>query len=73
MKLKITKDFQFAHRGCDVKQYTKGEEVESDDKAFIDVSTTEKWAKPISGADRSAPENKAIEAAEETKADQPAA
>lgn len=44
MKLKITKDFAFAHRGCDVVQYQAGTEVETDDQELIDTALTEKWA-----------------------------
>lgn len=44
MKLKIIKDFAFAHRGCDVVQYQAGTEVETDDQELIDVALAEKWA-----------------------------
>ncbi len=44
MKLKITKDFAFAHRGCDVVQYQAGTEIETDDQELIDTALTEKWA-----------------------------
>lgn len=44
MKLKIIKDFAFAHRGCDVVQYQAGTEVETDDQELIDTALTEKWA-----------------------------
>lgn len=44
MKLKITKDFAFAHRGCDVVQYQAGTEVETDDQELIETALTEKWA-----------------------------
>ena len=44
MKLKITKNFAFAHRGCDVVQYQAGTEVDTDDQELIDVALTEKWA-----------------------------
>ena len=44
MKLKINKDFAFAHRGCDVIQYQAGTEVETDDQELIDVALAEKWA-----------------------------
>lgn len=44
MKLKITKDFAFAHRGCDVVQYQAGTEVETDDQELIETALAEKWA-----------------------------
>ena len=44
MKLKITKDFAFAHRGCDVVQYLAGTEVETDDQELIETALAEKWA-----------------------------
>ena len=46
MKLKITKQFDFAHRGCDVKTYVKGEEIDTEtaDPELVKVATDEGWA-----------------------------
>lgn len=46
MKLKITKTFDFAHRGCEVKHYAKGEEIDTDtaDPELVKVVTDEGWA-----------------------------
>lgn len=46
MKLKITKPFDFAHRGCEVKHYAKGEEIDTDtaDPELVKVVTDEGWA-----------------------------
>jgi hypothetical protein len=70
MKLKITKDFAFAHRGCDVVQYQAGTEVETDDQELIDVALAEKWASKARQArdnkdNGPAPENKAADAPEQ--------
>lgn len=59
MKLKITKTFNFAHRGCDVVTYTKGDVVDATDKALIDVAMEEGWATKAGKNDAlSAPEDK---------------
>lgn len=63
MKLKITKPFAFAHRGCDVVQYTAGQEVDTEDQELIDTALTEKWATKA----REARQNKAIPGAPEKK------
>jgi hypothetical protein len=70
MKLKITKDFAFAHRGCDVVQYQAGTEVETDDQELIDVALAEKWASKARQArdnkdNGPAPENKTADAPEQ--------
>ncbi|MEN9903697.1 MAG: hypothetical protein RLZZ555_262 [Pseudomonadota bacterium] len=70
MKLKITKDFAFAHRGCDVVQYQAGTEVETDDQELIDVALGEKWASKARQArdnkdNGPAPENKAADLPEQ--------
>ena len=44
MKLKIVHDFKFAHRGCEVVQYTAGTTVEAADPEFIATALAEKWA-----------------------------
>lgn len=48
MKLAVKKDFAFAHRGCDVVQYVKGQEVETDNQELIDTALQEKWATAVS-------------------------
>lgn len=42
-KLKITKTFPFAHRGCEVVTYQAGTEIDTDDQDLIDTILTEKW------------------------------
>lgn len=42
-KLKITKTFPFAHRGCEVVTYQAGTEIETDDQELIDTILAEKW------------------------------
>lgn len=46
MKLKITKQFYFAHRGCEVKTYAKGDEIDTEtaDPELVKVVTEEGWA-----------------------------
>lgn len=46
MKLKITKQFDFAHRGCDVKTYAKGDEIDTEtaDPELVKVVAEEGWA-----------------------------
>lgn len=73
MKLKITKKFDFAHRGCDVVTYEAGTEIETDDKELISTVLDEKWGTKVrSGSDSkaqgNAPENKALTGAGENKA-----
>lgn len=69
MKLKITKAFAFAHRGCDVVQYTAGQEVDTEDQELIDTALAEKWATKArearqNKAQTGAPENKGADDAE---------
>lgn len=64
IKLKITKSFSFAHRGCDVVQYEAGTEVETEDQELVDTVLAEKWGskagEPRKTKDKgAAPENKA--------------
>lgn len=63
MKLRITKSFPFAHRGCDVVQYTAGQEVDTEDQDLIDTALTEKWATKA----REARQNKSLPGASENK------
>ncbi len=63
MKLKITVEFDFAHRGVDVRKYPAGEVIEADDPELIEIATREGWAvpadQPEGKAKKGAPENKA--------------
>jgi hypothetical protein len=84
MKLTIKKDFPFAHKGYERREYTEGEVVESDDADFIAVSIKEGWAEEEKESEQSgdsgsadsaekkakggAPENKAKGGAPENKA-----
>lgn len=66
MKLKITQTFDFAHRGVEIKTYSAGEEIETDDAELIEVALAQKWATKAresrdSKAHGNAPENKAAE------------
>lgn len=63
--IEVTKDFKFAHRGCDVVEYKTGDVIDADDVLF-DVATKNKWAKE-SKAKAAAPENKDAGNAPENK------
>ena len=41
--LKVKKAFKWAHRHVDVKEYAKGDFIETDDEDLIKVSTDEGW------------------------------
>lgn len=69
MKLTITKDFTYWHKGCNRADYVAGQEVDADDQEMIAVALAEGWAtdgaakekatKPASTkAHKAAPENK---------------
>jgi hypothetical protein len=62
MNLKIKTEFVFAHRGVELKTYTAGEVVETNDEQLIEVAIAEGWAvdadQPESKAKKGAPENK---------------
>lgn len=62
MKLKITKTFDFAHRGVEIKTYEAGTEVDTDDKDLVVVALAEKWATKV----RESRENKAHDSAPES-------
>lgn len=50
MKLKVKKDFSWAHRGIDVVEYKAGDDIEIDDDDLIKVAIAEGWvAKPAGG------------------------
>ena len=44
MQLKIVKTFLWAHQGINVKEYTEGTEVETDDAEMVEVALAEGWA-----------------------------
>lgn len=69
MKLTITKDFTYWHKGCNRADYVAGQEVDADDQEMIAVALAEGWvtdgapkekaSKPASNkAHKAAPENK---------------
>ncbi len=64
MKLTITKDFSYWHKGVNRADYAAGTEVETDDEEMVQVAVTEGWAEPEGAEKRStkaqknAPENK---------------
>jgi hypothetical protein len=62
MNLKIKTDFAFAHRGVEVRQYSAGDVVETDDAELIEIATREGWAvdadQPEGKGKKGAPENK---------------
>lgn len=43
MKLIAKQDFSWAHQGVRVEEFKKGQEIETDDKDLIQVSTKEGW------------------------------
>lgn len=75
--LTILADFKFAHRNVDVREYKKGETVETDDAELVEIATENKWAtvdKAKGKADKAnkakadAPENKDAAPQAENKA-----
>lgn len=73
MQLKVIKDFSWAHRHVDIREYKKDELIETDDADLIRVATEEKWAKAVKEgkAQQQAPEQ-AVARASEAAVDQPA-
>ena len=69
MKLTITKDFTYWHKGCNRADYLAGQEVDADDQEMIDVALAEGWATDGAPAEKAskAPSNKARKAAPENK------
>jgi hypothetical protein len=43
MKMTVKEPFSWAHRGVNIVQYAKGDEIETDDQDLIDVSRQEGW------------------------------
>lgn len=62
--IEVVKGFKFAHRGCEVVDYTKGQTVEVEQEC-ADLAISEKWAK----ASKAAPETKEEAEVPETKAE----
>lgn len=49
VEIEVIKDFKYAHRGCDVREYVAGSTVEvSEDCAELAIK--EKWAKTVKSA-----------------------
>lgn len=44
MKLIAKQDFSWAHRGVQIEEFKKGQDIETDDPDLIRVSTEEGWA-----------------------------
>lgn len=49
MRYKILQSFKFAHRGVEVTEYAKGDEVDVEDPEFGTVAVREGWAEAIDG------------------------
>lgn len=60
-KMKVVKDFDWAHRHVDIKSYKKGEVIDTDDEDLIRVAKHEKWVVDAKKEDVSA-QVKALEA-----------
>lgn len=67
MKLIVKKPFSWAHRGCEVEQFTQGQAIETTDAELINVATAEGWAGADGQKAEKAPSNKAQKAAPENK------
>lgn len=66
--IEVTKDFKFAHRGCDVVDYKAGDVIDDPAADLYDVATNNKWAKEFR-AKTAAPRNKDAGTAPENKSD----
>jgi hypothetical protein len=53
-KLKVIKDFDWAHRHVDIKSYKKGDVIDTDDADLIRVAKQEKWVADAKKEDISA-------------------
>lgn len=79
MRLKVTKTFSWAYRGCDVVEHSKGEIIETLDEDLIRVAVEEGWARPADDQQEDQQDDQqddqplAPAAAEEPKAAKPAA
>ncbi len=67
-RIEVTKDFKFAHRGCDVVEYQAGDVIADADDELVEVATKNKWAKEAK-AKTAAPENKDAGQAPENKSE----
>lgn len=63
--IEVIEGFKFAHRGVEVREYSKGETVEVEAEC-AEIAIREKWAKP-GKARKEAPENKDAGAPPENK------
>lgn len=61
LKLKVVKDFDWAHRHVDIKSYKKGDVIDTDDEDLIRVAKQEKWVADAKKEDIAA-QVKALEA-----------
>lgn len=50
MQIRITKNFAFAHRGVDVRNYAAGDVVDADDPQLLEVALAEGWAQAMDAA-----------------------
>lgn len=66
MQLKAIKDFSWAHRHVEIREYKKDDLIETDDEDLIRVATAEKWAKQVKEgkAQQQSPEQAVAQAAE---------
>lgn len=60
-KLKVIKNFNWAHRHVDIKSYKKGDVIDTDDEDLIRVAKQEKWVSDAKKEDITA-QVKALEA-----------
>lgn len=51
MKLKVLKNFSWAHRHVHVKEYVKGQVIDTEDEDLIAVATKEKWVQEAGSKD----------------------
>lgn len=72
MQLKVVKDFSWAHRHVEIREYKKDDVIETDDDDLIRVAIAEKWAKQVKEgkAQQQSPEQ-AVARDTETVVDQP--
>lgn len=54
----VKQNFRWAHQGCFIQEYVKGEKLDSDDENLIRVATQEGWIAAETKAAKAAPENK---------------
>lgn len=72
MQLKVIKDFSWAHRHVEIREYKKDDVIDTDDEDLIRVATAEKWAKQVKeGKAQQQPPEQAVDLAAESAVDQP--